>query len=255
MKTNLIIDPARKEWNYKEQGVWVGTFLDATAVSTLFSSVNLSSVGVGNSRLVVKSHIAKIHITNQANANVVATIYDIDYRKDVYSTTDDSDPYNAWVTGLAQQALGTGSDAFSVARNGITPFQSPDFCRSYKVRKVTKIYMELGKSHIHTVRNMVPKTLNTRMLDVSGVQATGWRNTSTAVMIVFHGMPVNDGTFNADISLGSGAVDMVIEQKITFNADVLEGQGRVFLDDNQVTIGAETFMNEQTGVVSTYAEA
>jgi len=255
MKVNTIIDTARKEWNTKQQGVWTDTFMSASSIGTLFSSVSLSDVGVGNSRIVVKSHMARICFTNQSNANVVMTIYDIDQRRDVASTTDDATPESAWTTGLAQQALGTGSDAFTINNTGVTPFQSQDFCYSYRVRRVTKVYMELGKSHVHSVYNMCPKTLNTRMLDTSGVQTIGFKNITTSVMVVFTGMPVNDETTVTNIAMGSGAVDIVVQEKITWNYSSQDMQGRFYYDDNQANITTEFLMNEEKGDPDAYTEA
>lgn len=255
LKISRVIETARKEWDAGAQGVQTLSFLDAESIGKLFTSVGYSAVGVGSFNIVLKSLHAKISITNQANANCQMFIYDVEHRHDSVGGSDDVTPEGAWSNGLGQVTLGTGSDSRSINAVGVTPFQSPDFCRGYRVTKVTKVYMELGKSHVHNITINRPRVLNTRMLDDSGAQTTAFKGITHSVLIVARGLPVNDGTTDTLIAMGSGALDIVTEEKMVWNFNTGSNSQRYYLDDNQGTITTEKVMNEQSGAADTYEEA
>lgn len=255
MSYSRVVDTARKEWDAGAQAVVALPYLDSTAVGKLFTSYSLSAVGVGDAQIAIKNCTSRVNITNQSNSNLVCTIYDVINRHDVVSGSDAQSPEDAWTNGLAQITSGTGSTGTTPQTMGVTPFQSYDFCKNYRVIKVTKIYMELGKSHIHNINLMTAFKMNTRDLDDSGAATKGFRNITMHCMLVFHGMPVNDGTTDTLIAMGSGAVDIVSESKIVWKYNVAETTRSMYFDDNQGTITTEKLMNEQTGAADTYEEA
>lgn len=229
--------------------------MNQNVLGGMFSSLGLNNTGGSTAKMAIKNYSASVKITNQSNANMCVWIYDVEHRRDVVYGADSITPLSAWQQGLSSSAAGTGSTTTTVNTVGITPFQSPDFCRNYRVVKVTKIYLALGKAHSHTLILNRPKIVNGRMLDNSGAQTGAYRGITHDMLFVFQGLPVNDGTTNSLIALGSGAVDMVIQHKVTWNYVDLGGEKRYYTDDNQGTITTEKFMNEETGAADTYEEA
>lgn len=256
LKINRRVDTTRVEWDAGSQSNNAFDFMDYNRLSQLYSSIGLSTVGATTASLVMKDASIRLCLTNQSNANCYVCLYDIEYRKDVVSGSDSSTPLSSWVNGLAVVPTGTGSEVSSTGTFdvGTTPFQSPDFCRKYKVVRVTKVYLELGKSHIHHVFIKRPRMLNGRMFDNSGAQTLGYGGISHSLLMVCRGMPVNDATTDTNIAFGSGALDVITEEKISWNYDS-DNTPQYFFDDNQEAISSEKFMNEQEGVADTYEEA
>lgn len=254
LSVSRVIETARKEWDAGAQGIQTFSFLDAESIGKLFTSVGYSAVGVGSKNLVVKSLHVKISITNQANANCQFFIYDVEHRRDTVGGSDAATPEDAWTNGLGQVTTGTGSDGKAITAVGVTPYQSPDFCRIYKVIKVTKVYMELGKSHVHNLTINRPRVLNTRILDDSGAQTTAFKGITHSCLIVARGLPANDSVDDTLIAMGSGALSIVTEEKMTWGYNSGNNSQRYYLDDNQGIVTIEKVMNEQTGAAATYAE-
>jgi len=245
-----IVDTARIEWDAGSQVVnsfFIGSVGD---VSGMFSNIGASATGQDTTRMVVKSMIHKITITNQSNANAVITLYNVGWRQDTYNG-DFASPLLAWQTGIAREE--ESGDSPSELNVGSTPFESSDFCRVYKVLKVTKLYLDPGKSHVHTSRHMCNKMLNNGMTDGTTSQIVGFNRFTQGVMTVCQGMPINDGTTDTLIAYGSGAVDVIEERKYE-QAYPQYGLKRYYYDNNQGAITTEKIMNDETNSGTTYAE-
>lgn len=252
--TTRVVNTTRVEWNAGAQAANAYTFLDYNRISNLFVAHGFSTVGASTVRMWLKSSRISFNLTNVSNANCFVTIYDVVSKGDAVSGADVETPLTAWTTGLGTQASGTGSDTRTAYSIGVTPFSSPDFCRGWKVRKVTKIYLELGKSHIHNVYINAPRLFNARKLDNSGAQLSAYRNLTHSCLVVCTGMPVNDQTTDTLIAMGSGALNVVTTDTITYYYDDAAAAYQWY-DDNQGTITTEKFVNMESGAVDAYAEA
>lgn len=250
LSTYKIVDTNRVEWDSGTQAVENQTVGTVEDMSLLFTNIGASSTGQDTTRMVVKSVGLKMAFTNQSNANAMVTIYDVEYRSDSYSTGDFASPKSAWSYGILREE--TGGDSPTYNNVGSTPYQSSDFCRCYKVVKVTKLYLDPGKSHIHYYKKIANKMLNNGMCDTS-LQQTGVRGFSHACLYVCQGMPVNDGTTDTLIAYGSGAID-VVSEKVYEQCYPQYGLKRYYYDNNQGTITTEKLMNDETNAGVTYAE-
>jgi len=245
-----ITDTDRVEWDAGAQAARSYTLGTAADMQLLFANIGASGTGQDTTRMIVKNMKMKWNLTNQSNANCIITLYDIEYRNDA-NVGDFGTPILAWANGIARAE--EGGDAPGIANVGSTPFMSSDFCRNYRVVKVTKIYLDPGKSHVHFIRIASNKMLNNGMTDPSA-QPVAYRGFSHGLMAVFQGLPVNDGTTDTLIAMGSGAVDIVEEREYQ-QAYPQYGLKRYYNDNNQGTITTEKFVGDETGDVETYTEA
>lgn len=250
LSTYKITDTARVEWDAGAQSVTGYSVGRCDDVGLLFVNIGASATGQSTTRMVVKCMKMRLTFTNQSNANAMVTLYDIEYRHDTYANMDAVSPVSAWGSGIQREE--EGGDSPGYANVGATPFQSSDFCRYYRVRKVTKVYLDPGKSHVHSYTKMAYKMLNNGLNDDS-VNMYGIRGFTHEVVMVCQGMPVNDGTTDTLIAYGSGAVDVVVD-KTYEQCWPQYGLRRYYYDNNQGTITTEKIINDETNAPDTYAE-
>lgn len=243
------VDTTRIEWDAGRQSVnnfTVGTIADLRG---LFSNIGASATGQDTTRMVVKSMRMKLAFTNQSNANAIVTMYDIEYRNNMVDGSDNATPALSFANGIIRTediGVPTYLDV------GATPYQSSDFCRNYRVTKVTKIHLDPGKSHIHYVNLVRNKMLNNGQMDDT-VSLSGIKGFTHACLMVCQGLPVNDGTTDTLIAYGSGAISLVEER--TYNQCFPQyGLKRYFLADNQGSITTEKIINDETNAPDTYGE-
>lgn len=250
LSTWKVVDTTRIEWDAGAQVVnnfAVGSYTD---IQGMFSAIGASATGQDTTRMVVKSAKHKLSFTNQSNANACVTLYDIEFKRDTYIGSDFVTPLTAWSTGVARTE--ESGDSPSELNVGTTPYQSSDFCRTYRVTKVTKIYLDPGKSHMHYISIAANKLLNNGMTDSSQQQAY-WRGFSHACLMVCQGLPVNDATTDTLIAMGSGAID-VVEERTYEQCYPQYGLKRYYFDNNQGTITSEKIINDEINAPATYAE-
>lgn len=246
------IDKDYIDWSYSEQGVqWVDAAYRAQ-ISTIFSDYGASSIGADSTRFYVKCVKHKLSLTNQSNANCVVTIYAVLYRRDSF-LGDFENPQQAWLTGMARQENSGTPAAATINTVGCTPFQSADFCRYFRVIKVTKVYLDPGKSHIHSGVWNVNKTVSDAMLDTTDSTAYGFRGLTLSYILVGQGMPVNDGTTATEVACGSGKIDIIGESTIESVFPMYQLK-KYRLVDNQGTIATEKIINDETNAPDTYVQ-
>lgn len=249
------INTRRVDWAPGAQGVFVYTIGNRSSIEEIYTASGASStIGGTTNSVALKGYSSKLTFTNQSNANTLVTIYDVEYKKDTRAGEDNETSIDAWNHGMYVNTVYAGSAAQASTRIGTTPFISQDFCRNFKVTKVTKVYMELGKSHVHYFASNRARKLTDRMLDLSGSYPVGYRGLTHDFLVVCQGMPVNDGTDKSLIAMGSGGLSVVIEE--TFNwVQAAPSEKKTYLYDNQGAIATEKLMNEATGEVDVYEDA
>lgn len=136
--------------------------------------------------------------TNQSNGNAFVDIYDLACRRD---SSGSNEPTTVWTNGLTATSNTFNSSA-NVANGGInpeyigsTPFMSQEFCRLWKVLKVTRLCLAGGETAEH-VTNLYPnKKFN--MLNTQSGTTEYFKGLSHATMMVVRGQPsdeASDGT-------------------------------------------------------------
>jgi hypothetical protein len=150
--------------------------------------------------------------TNQSNANCNLKLYDVVSRKDCPSSGTYSDPAAAWYNGMGDTVT-TGSTSSVTSNNlGCTPFQSPEFCAYYKIKKVTSVILSAGQSHHHYVK----RNLNAIIHDESLNTGSNLKNLTHFTMAVAFGYPENDLVTPSIVTTAAAAVDCVSQLRYEY---------------------------------------
>ena len=205
--------------------------------------------------MYIKSVNLKVFFTNQSNSNCMLTIYNVTQRHDSYAGQDDVTALTEWNAGVTAQPYTAGSYTARTANTiGATPFQSLDFTKKYHVSKVTNVYLELGKSHIHNVYLGKPFSQSGRAFDTSGATPSSFKGITHTLLVVAKGMPIGDLTTPTLVAIGAGAIDMVAEETITF-AYPPQSLKNYINYDTQRAVTNQNMINKQSGVAAQFASA
>lgn len=155
-------------------------------------------------------------IRNMANQDTTITLYDCVMRpgvspllRNVGTTNEGIDPLLDWADGMyytqhpgRQSAL----DGSNSERPGCTPFRSPNFCKLYKIRKVTKKTLPPGEVHHHQI-TVKPR----QMFDYQygTAQQRYIPGLTSFTIIVSMGSVVHSSVTNTEISTAPHALDVV----------------------------------------------
>lgn len=194
-----------------------------------------------NDRLVMNYIKVKSMLRNMGTDKVKMTLYDVVPRHDTLQTAlYPIDPTVAWDQGFADENLqaATGSTAASAAIVGSTPFGSEKFTELYRVLKVTKLSIEPGGEHTHTV-TIRPGRIFKRYTDQEYVM---WKGLSWACMAVLYGDVVKDSGGTGAVSTGKGEVSVVTTTRCEFTT-ITKLQTTVTTYDNLP--GDATFVTPQ----------
>lgn len=186
--------------------------------------------GVRTAKFVINYLTLRHEIKNTSSTPAHLILYELQLRpggprasKSASTSQNWIHPTSAWENGLYQARQGTTN--FDVvqttaARNTIfqKPFDSNLFCRMYKVFKTTKLLLQAGQTHVHTV------TIKPKMMFPlwPGDLVTGAIETidhywgqETMTMFVMHGVPVHDkGTMN--VTTNSASFDCVTKASCSY---------------------------------------
>lgn len=213
--------------------------------------------GIRASKFVVHRLTMRHEIKSCSQVPMHLTLYELQLRPGGPGAWKTGDPANDWVSpmklwtdGLTSKKFGTYHEDRSLnaaeARDVPyqKPFDSPLFCRVFKVYKTTRLILAPGQTHIHTVtirpRNMFPlypspdtgpgKTSET---------ADHLHGVETMTMFVHHGSPVHEaGT--SKVATSSSAFDCVTKASVEFQA--FDSAAKNYHIFNMI----ETLQNERT---------
>lgn len=195
----------------------------------------------------MKFYVSKIktltYIRNSTTAPVHIQLYNCVARKD----TPSDDPTTAWANGLLHAeapALGTG-DILST-RPGATPFQSMEFTKMYKVKKVREFTLHAGSTHKHYMTLYPNKLWSAGELETDTV----YGGISTYLMIVAKGDVAHQVLNVNDIVYSYGALDIITDYRAT--GYMLEKNRSVgtWYQSNPYTSGVLEQVVEDTDVVA-----
>lgn len=209
--------------------------------------------------VIHKAH-AEITLKNDTNEMNVVRVYDLIARHDLNRTDSGTDafmyPHTMWQEGISQIARTGGisdGDTVTYRRLGDTPFNSPQFTHFFKVAKVTKVIMDPGSIHNHSVRFAPNKYWNNRNLSSTSF---GWKGLSVFTMIVAEGSPIAAATGGIN-GVTSSEVKMAVNIKKTYTYSVqMLPAPRVAHYDN-LAAGAPTagqLIDAETGVKEAFTK-
>lgn len=132
--------------------------LDLAAVKTALEP----TAGANNVKIFFGYVKQKHTFKNQSNHVAVLTMYDLSTKRYAQTSSFDS-PTELWDKGIID--AGGANDTRSIPN--ATPFQSPEFRRYFRTHKVTKIYLEPGETHEHTVYRRINRVANSTEWDLN----------------------------------------------------------------------------------------
>lgn len=193
----------------------------------------LDDAGNPTAYAYIDSISGEYRITNQDSGNCELKIYDIVPRYNM----DASQPYqpvSCWDTGLTN-TNGSSTTTKAMSNLGSVPYDSPDFCRYFKVLGVKRVILGAGQSHVHKFNYKFKKVISRRVY----ADYLIYRNLTKYCMFVVSGMPYNDKTTVTNVACGTCAIDIVKIARIKYRG--INNQPNYY----QYTNGQDTITVEQ----------
>lgn len=253
------LDIIKNEQSYTYRSFLRNDLVEAmcSMVQSEGSSTTATTMGMPNQRWLLGGYSSRLMMTNQTNANLYVTLYELQCRKETKY-----DPVTAYEQGMTNEYsaatgafagwTGTSSTETAVTTTygaktlGTTPFQSSFFCTRYKILKVITLELAPGRSHLHYSNVTLNKYMKQEESDSYPADETDVYQAYTyrSVMIFANGAPINDATTTSKVGTSSGALDLV--HTITYRYRYMKPQQTKFIIyDNLPLISSEEVMTEE----------
>lgn len=184
-------------------------------------------------KIFLKTCTAVTVFTNQTNCNAFLDIYDIVTRKAQPASGTLYTPLAAWE--LAQFAFNPDATIY-----GATPFESPAFCYTYKVKRITRVNLAQGESHEHRVVHKTNRIYNNTEL-LNDVNMPGLTHFT---MCVSRGSPADSSI--AAVTAALHKIDYITTERYTVQC--ISGIPPFIATSNTLnTTAVEDVMNPATG--------
>ena len=197
--------------------------------------------------------------TNQSNSQCIVTAYYCRARRDLSSSS-------APIEDLNQGFFVSGIPLIQQDSVQITPFQSPNFCSSYRILRVKTIKLDAGQSHTWNVvdkkKHMVKMqqfvepvnlTANITNVPITFAQAKG----NKFILFRIHGVPTNDVTTKSQIGVTTPTLDIL--SKFSWNFKWVDDMTRTVFPTNAIGITTLTvgpsIMTDETALVAAQTTA
>lgn len=205
------INPSAATSGVGKQQVTQFSMLNRDDLIAMRTAVNLGVATEGAMKLFMYQSKQKIHLRNQHNSLVTALIYDITTKSRPSSSILDT-PAEAWERGFIDSGLLAGH-SLNVHQ---TPSFSAEFRMLFKIQKVTKVLLEAGQQHEHTVRQNVNRLVDTTVIgNASLVSLPGF---TSWVMVVHYGGLAHETATPASVTFTSSTLDFVQFKADTYGA-------------------------------------
>lgn len=186
--------------------------LPILTAADLISIRTLANGGVATDnqlKLFLYESKQKIHLRNQHNALVTVLIYDISTKSVPLGSSMDS-PTEAWETGLQNMGLAV-NHSLNIHQ---TPSFSPEFRRFFKIQKVTKVLMEAGQQHEHSVYMGTNRLVDTTAVGTGGI--TSMPGLTSWCMIVHYGSLAHETAITTTVSYTAARLDYTVFKSTVF---------------------------------------
>lgn len=178
-------------------------------------------------RMFVESAELDLRIKNQTSGQVNLSVYDVVARRDrsifVAADTD-------WQQGVTETVDPGSSLVNGWQTPGSTPFQSAQFTQFWVVKKRTQFTLHAGSEHVHHVRYVVNRLVNTAMTSDIGLI----KGLSMQVMVVMEG-PIAETSVGSNVGLAEAALNYVARCRTKFSA--MEKGRTIFTNWQNLAVG------------------
>lgn len=237
----------------KQASADVHTFFSNTDLQGIMSNVNAAvpnaSTPVGTPAnttdcFIEKVH-AEIHFTNSTQGTAMR-LY-IAYCKPRRDLDAAWSPNSSWATGLTDAgSTGTSVDI------GVSPFMVSAFTENWKIVKLHSTILTPGATIVENIDLQRKRKLNNETLRAMASGASIYlKNWTTAIMVWFHGLPVED---NASTTTTAGNCKLLAYYKEQYQYSFIVNNRNVTSVANGLNAAqAATVANEITGTTASGA--
>lgn len=199
-----IVSAARHEGLTNRQGIsWIPMCMSDQLRAAFYTSTGTTPNEGG--RVYIEYIVCRMQIVNQTNVPVSIWLYELVTRRDISGPAELND---LWNDGIVAQGGTTGDYLLPFS----TPFKSNRFCAQWLIRRVTKVLLAPGETHVHTVRvNVYSYVGQSRIYDSTGSTAsgsTGVGGLSHVVGVVTLGGVVNSEGDDTVVGYAPHALDL-----------------------------------------------
>lgn len=154
-----------------------------------------ASTGTNSSKVIVGGGTTQIHIKNQTNIVAKCFLYEIYTRRTAAGAVVNS-PYAAWKQYNADQAIAgfvTETVSLDAAHRVDAKPYNTDVGYYYKIGKVTRLHLEPGMQHNHTIKHRWHKILRREVWeDADSVLQTSIGQWTRHFMLIWYSSLVHD---------------------------------------------------------------
>lgn len=196
----------------------------------------VSGMSISNAQMTTKWWVDFVKVTVRMKSETVGLPVTVDWydcypRRDFPATgAAPKDPMDDWHTGMQDMSTGTnasfptalpssstaGGSSFTnwYQVPGTTPMQSPRFQKNWKIARRTRIVLQPGEEHIHTIFLSPKYPFTTEQFSQN---STAWKGISYLPMVVMSAGMARDKT-TTNMTLGQAVVDFMISGTCKFSA-------------------------------------
>lgn len=200
-------------------------------------------------RMMMQAIRAKYTLKNATNTPIEITLYDVTSRRDQQSLT--LSPITSWDNGLVDQSITipgvTPQNPLNSSFPGAKPFQSQNFCQTWKVKRVSHFVLGAGSTHQHYVTIKPGGLINNEYCR----QFAALKGLTTAVMAVVKGSVAQDTTTPFNVSFAPCELDFVCETSYRFTAMEKSRTGFTQFSSLPATMTTPSTVLEDSDIVQT----
>lgn len=245
LQTRVYNSTARWTSISGRQAFWSYESLDNPNLDAIMNTMNYNvNFPISTRTLYLESVTLKYMLANTAASNVFVDIYNIEPRKDISDT-----PVNTWSLGLDDMATGQ-----SAAILGTTPYMSMRFTKAYIIKKVTRIELAAGRTHLHTCKYNIGKAYSA--VDDSLYGTDVFRKGYThGLLFAAYSEPINNADVTPIVTTAPVSINVFASETQRFRYGDLETKDIFIANDVQANVLNLRLYDEGSGAVETFTAA
>lgn len=193
-----------------KQGITLYAMLTTAELTAISTAANAGVVTGNPVKPFVFECKSKLHVRNQHNSLVTMIVYDLMAKRQSPSTAFDN-PEECWERGLTDAGVAAGHSL----NVGQTPSFSAEFRRYWRIKQTTKVLLEPGQQHEHTVYHKINRVLDSTAWAITPTSVVGL---TTYTMIVFYGSLAHETATPTTVSFTAATLDIAqfVEKKFGY---------------------------------------
>lgn len=186
--------------------------------------VNTITKANSTNRFYVNRVQQYVNFTNQDLGNARVTVYYCIARKDIPNIAGINTPTGVLSKGFdAPGETGSITGATALTEPTLTPFDSPLFCKFYKIYKVKKVMLAPGENHTLKISDSRSRKIDSQILlpddtalTQADVKVVHWARMTKFMLIRVDGQATNDSTTKTAVGTTDAKVDFVLNTKYSY---------------------------------------